>query len=215
MSSFKSWCSMLLTCYPTRQLILVSRKLQDKNYSVKFYLENNENVWACAGMTVLKCRHGQVHDGPWKLCIQVHGIKCFKHQNIWDLFLAFFFFLAGDPVLHLCPAGHYCDGLPGIDFNGGTGPRPCPLYSYRALTGAGSKGGCLPCPRGSHCNSTGVKHCASHCSQYPIIWKGYPKLHLQHPLFILPYLVSKMRCQIHLNRLCFLWCVWIDFCMDN
>uniref|UniRef100_A0A3Q3IVN5 Uncharacterized protein n=1 Tax=Monopterus albus TaxID=43700 RepID=A0A3Q3IVN5_MONAL len=58
------------------------------------------------------------------------------------------------PVLHLCPPGHYCDGLFGHDFNGGTGPRPCPLYTYRASPGAGSKGDCLPCPPGSHCNST-------------------------------------------------------------
>ncbi|KAM9734328.1 uncharacterized protein ACNS7B_016072 [Menidia menidia] len=63
---------------------------------------------------------------------------------------------AGDPVLHLCPAGHYCDGLPGSDFNGGTGPRPCPLYKYRASPGARSKGDCLPCPPGSLCNSTGL-----------------------------------------------------------
>ncbi|KAM4567238.1 uncharacterized protein PAE49_010636 isoform 2-T2 [Odontesthes bonariensis] len=62
----------------------------------------------------------------------------------------------GDPVLHLCPAGHYCDGLPGSDFNGGTGPRPCPLYTYRASLGARSKGDCLLCPPGSLCNSTGL-----------------------------------------------------------
>ncbi|XP_036928145.1 uncharacterized protein LOC119004899 isoform X4 [Acanthopagrus latus] len=62
----------------------------------------------------------------------------------------------GEPVLRLCPAGHYCDGLRGSDFNGGTGPRPCPLFTYRASPGAGSKGDCLPCPPGSHCNSTGL-----------------------------------------------------------
>ncbi|XP_035765653.1 zonadhesin [Neolamprologus brichardi] len=62
---------------------------------------------------------------------------------------------SGDPVAHLCPAGHYCDGLPGGDFVGGTGARPCPLYTYRASPGAHSKGDCLPCPPGSHCNSTG------------------------------------------------------------
>nr|XP_054598666.1 uncharacterized protein si:ch211-286b4.4 [Nothobranchius furzeri] len=62
----------------------------------------------------------------------------------------------GDPVTHMCPAGHYCDGLPGSDFDGGTGPRPCPLYTYRASLGAGSKGECLPCPPGSYCNSTGL-----------------------------------------------------------
>nr|XP_020509773.2 uncharacterized protein LOC109999162 [Labrus bergylta] len=61
----------------------------------------------------------------------------------------------GDPVLHLCPPGHYCDGVPGSDFTGGTGPRPCPVFTYRASPGAGSKGDCLPCPPGSHCNSTG------------------------------------------------------------
>ncbi|XP_038155551.1 uncharacterized protein LOC119792815 [Cyprinodon tularosa] len=63
---------------------------------------------------------------------------------------------AGDPVLHLCPAGHYCDGLPGIDFSGGTGPRPCPMFTFRASPGAGSKGDCRPCPQGSHCNRTGL-----------------------------------------------------------
>ncbi|MED6232417.1 hypothetical protein ATANTOWER_029578, partial [Ataeniobius toweri] len=60
----------------------------------------------------------------------------------------------GDPVIHLCPAGHYCDGLPGSDFSVGTGPRPCPMFTYRASPGAGSKGDCLPCPPGSNCNST-------------------------------------------------------------
>lgn len=72
---------------------------------------------------------------------------------------------AGDPVLYLCPAGHYCDGIPGSDFASGAGPRPCPLYTYRASPGAGSKGDCLPCPPGSHCNSTGLKHSLSRCSQ--------------------------------------------------
>ncbi|KAM6987470.1 uncharacterized protein LKV04_010315 [Tautogolabrus adspersus] len=62
----------------------------------------------------------------------------------------------GDPVLHLCPAGHYCDGVPGSDFTGGTGPRPCPPFTYRASPGASSKGDCLPCPPGSYCNSTGL-----------------------------------------------------------
>ncbi|XP_023817540.1 zonadhesin-like isoform X2 [Oryzias latipes] len=67
----------------------------------------------------------------------------------------------GDPVFHLCPAGHYCDGLPGSDFNGSSGPRPCPLYTYRVFPGAGSKGDCLPCPPGSHCNSTGFTNYSS------------------------------------------------------
>lgn len=71
---------------------------------------------------------------------------------------------AGDPVLHLCPAGYYCDGIPGSDFIRGAGPRPCPLYTYRASPGAGSKGDCMPCPPGSHCNSTGLKHSISHSS---------------------------------------------------
>lgn len=65
---------------------------------------------------------------------------------------------AGDPVLYSCPAGHYCDGIPSSDFASGAGPRPCPLYTHRASPGAGSKGDCLPCPPGSHCNSTGKKH---------------------------------------------------------
>ncbi|KAM7413317.1 hypothetical protein PAMA_020621 [Pampus argenteus] len=70
---------------------------------------------------------------------------------------------AGDAVLHLCPAGHYCDGLSSSEFNGGTGPRPCPLYTYRASPGAGSKGTkrslpgaaaptqCEPCAGGTFC----------------------------------------------------------------
>ncbi|KAE8295324.1 hypothetical protein D5F01_LYC06250 [Larimichthys crocea] len=62
----------------------------------------------------------------------------------------------GEPALHLCPVGHYCDGLPGSDFGGGTGPRPCPLYTYQPYPGAGSKGDCLPCPPGSHCNTIGT-----------------------------------------------------------
>ncbi|TMS07192.1 Signal peptide, CUB and EGF-like domain-containing protein 1 [Larimichthys crocea] len=62
----------------------------------------------------------------------------------------------GEPALHLCPVGHYCDGLPGSDFGGGTGPRPCPLYTYQPYPGAGSKGDCLPCPPGSHCNTIGL-----------------------------------------------------------
>ncbi|KAG7455700.1 SCO-spondin-like isoform X1, partial [Solea senegalensis] len=61
----------------------------------------------------------------------------------------------GDPVLHPCPAGHYCDGL--FDSNFSDGPKPCPLYTYQASPGAGSKGDCLPCPPGSHCNSTGLR----------------------------------------------------------
>lgn len=76
---------------------------------------------------------------------------------------------AGDPVLHLCPVAHYCDGLPGSDFNGGTGPRPCPLYTYRDSPGAGSKGDCLPCPPGSHCNSTGLTYCTPRNRLQPLI----------------------------------------------
>ncbi|XP_070826889.1 multiple epidermal growth factor-like domains protein 11 isoform X1 [Chaetodon trifascialis] len=67
----------------------------------------------------------------------------------------------GEPALHLCPAGHYCDGVPGSDFSRGTEPRPCPLYTYRSSPGAGSKGDCLSCPPGSHCNSTGLTHYSS------------------------------------------------------
>ncbi|XP_067102747.1 uncharacterized protein si:ch211-286b4.4 [Osmerus mordax] len=62
----------------------------------------------------------------------------------------------GDPVLHLCPVGHYCDGVVGMDHGGGAGPRPCPVHSYRPSPGAGSKGDCLPCPPGYYCNSTGL-----------------------------------------------------------
>ncbi|XP_053729819.1 SCO-spondin isoform X1 [Synchiropus splendidus] len=62
----------------------------------------------------------------------------------------------GDPFLHLCPAGHYCDALPGSDFHGVTGPKACPLHSYRASPGAGSRAECLPCPPGFHCNNTGL-----------------------------------------------------------
>ncbi|XP_061917834.1 uncharacterized protein si:ch211-286b4.4 [Entelurus aequoreus] len=63
---------------------------------------------------------------------------------------------SGEPSARPCPAGHYCDGLPGSDNNEWTGPKPCPVYTYRASPGAGSKDGCLPCPPGFHCNSTGL-----------------------------------------------------------
>lgn len=92
-------------------------------------------------------------------------------------FAVTFFFnsvCAGDPVLRLCPAGHYCDGIPGSDFPSGAGPRPCPPYTYRASPGAGSKGDCLPCPPGSHCNSTGVKHGNSLAS---ILVRSFTRLH--------------------------------------
>lgn len=85
----------------------------------------------------------------WIPQIKNFSLKCFNSM------------CAGDPVLHLCPAGHYCDGIPGSDFTRGAGPRPCPLYTYRASAGAGSKGDCMPCPPGSHCNSTGLKHSIS------------------------------------------------------
>ncbi|XP_077422977.1 uncharacterized protein LOC144052618 isoform X3 [Vanacampus margaritifer] len=63
---------------------------------------------------------------------------------------------AGEPSPGLCPAGHYCNGLPGGDSNGWSGPNPCPVYTYRTSPGAGSKRDCLPCPPGYHCNSTGL-----------------------------------------------------------
>ncbi|XP_019743138.1 zonadhesin [Hippocampus comes] len=63
---------------------------------------------------------------------------------------------AGEPNPRLCPAGHYCNGLSEADSDGWSGPKPCPVYTYRASPGAGSKGDCLPCPPGSHCNSTGL-----------------------------------------------------------
>ncbi|XP_037124116.1 zonadhesin [Syngnathus acus] len=62
----------------------------------------------------------------------------------------------GRPHPRLCPAGHYCNSLPGGDSNGWIGPKPCPAHTYRADPGAGSIGDCLPCPPGSHCNSTGL-----------------------------------------------------------
>lgn len=88
--------------------------------------------------------------------------KCRSKLNTFPNLLNYVF--AGDPVLHLCPAGHYCDGIPGSDFASGAGPRPCPLYTHQASPGAGSKGDCLPCPPGSYCNSTGKKQGISHSS---------------------------------------------------
>ncbi|KAL0973027.1 hypothetical protein UPYG_G00197910 [Umbra pygmaea] len=61
----------------------------------------------------------------------------------------------GDPVLHLCPSGHYCDGL-SSNYEGGSGPRECPLFTYRSTPGAASKGDCQPCPPGTYCISTGL-----------------------------------------------------------
>ncbi|XP_041098352.1 SCO-spondin [Polyodon spathula] len=62
----------------------------------------------------------------------------------------------GDPVRHLCPAGHYCNGLKESDPQIAAGPRECPVHTYRADPGAGSRGDCLTCPAGYHCNSTGI-----------------------------------------------------------
>ena len=67
--------------------------------------------------------------------------------------------LPGDPELHLCPAGHYCDGLEGGHRRGG--PQECPAYTYRATPGAGARSHCHPCPPGSYCNTTGLI-----CTQY-------------------------------------------------
>ncbi|KAJ8368244.1 hypothetical protein SKAU_G00082720 [Synaphobranchus kaupii] len=60
----------------------------------------------------------------------------------------------GDPTLHLCPAGHYCDGLGEGETEGGAGPKECPLFTYRTTPGAGNRGDCHPCPAGSFCNDT-------------------------------------------------------------
>ncbi|KAL2085398.1 hypothetical protein ACEWY4_018718 [Coilia grayii] len=63
---------------------------------------------------------------------------------------------AGDPVLYPCPTGHYCDGIVDYESGGRPGPRRCPMFTYRATTGAGSKGDCHPCPPGTLCNSSGL-----------------------------------------------------------
>lgn len=85
----------------------------------------------------------------------VHIILSFPFENSW------FCLLAGDPLPQLCPPGHYCDGVPGGDFSGAAGPRPCPLHTYRAAAGAGSKAHCLSCPPGWHCDSTGLTQCTT------------------------------------------------------
>ncbi|XP_049323141.1 zonadhesin isoform X1 [Astyanax mexicanus] len=61
-----------------------------------------------------------------------------------------------DPVLYLCPEGHYCDGIDDYESEGRPGPRPCPSFTYRPTPGAGSKGDCLRCPPGTFCNATGL-----------------------------------------------------------
>lgn len=96
---------------------------------------------------------------------------------------------AGDPVLYLCPAGHYCDGIPGSDFASGAGPRPCPLYTHRASPGAGSKGDCLPCPPGSHCNSTGLKHSISHCSLQGFCVTLQRNIHMEAYLYVIVHFI--------------------------
>ncbi|XP_028320851.1 uncharacterized protein LOC114474630 [Gouania willdenowi] len=63
---------------------------------------------------------------------------------------------AGDPIITLCPDGYYCTDILFSDHDETSGPRPCPLYTYRASPGAKNKADCLPCPPGSHCNSTGL-----------------------------------------------------------
>ena len=101
---------------------------------------------------------------PLHLCLSIAVSVFFSPSFSFPLFLYPMFFLLlyysapphpGDPVLHLCPVGHYCDGVVGMDHGGGAGPWPCPVHSYRPSPGAGSKGDCLPCPPGYHCNSTG------------------------------------------------------------
>ncbi|XP_066500606.1 zonadhesin [Hoplias malabaricus] len=62
----------------------------------------------------------------------------------------------GDPVLYMCPEGHYCDGIADYGSEGRPGPRQCPLFTYRPIPGAGSKGDCLICPPGTFCNATGL-----------------------------------------------------------
>ncbi|XP_069038919.1 neurogenic locus notch homolog protein 3 isoform X1 [Lepisosteus oculatus] len=62
----------------------------------------------------------------------------------------------GDPTHYLCPPGHYCDELTGNSTEGAAGPRECPLHTYRAAPGAGSRGECQTCPAGYHCDSTGL-----------------------------------------------------------
>ncbi|MGH0137990.1 UNVERIFIED_CONTAM: hypothetical protein FKN15_065321 [Acipenser sinensis] len=68
----------------------------------------------------------------------------------------------GDPVLYLCPAGHYCNGLKESDPQITAGPQECPVHTYRADPGAGSRGDCLTCPAGYHCNSTGLTDYVHH-----------------------------------------------------
>ncbi|XP_036393698.1 multiple epidermal growth factor-like domains protein 11 [Megalops cyprinoides] len=68
----------------------------------------------------------------------------------------------GDPSLHLCPAGHYCEGRTGADSEEGGGPVECPIFTYRSAPGAGGRGDCHPCPPGSFCNSTGLTGYSGH-----------------------------------------------------
>ncbi|KAL7831753.1 hypothetical protein AOLI_G00293010 [Acnodon oligacanthus] len=62
----------------------------------------------------------------------------------------------GDPMLYMCPVGHYCDGIADYESEGRPGPRECPLFTYRPTPGAGSKGDCFMCPPGTFCNATGL-----------------------------------------------------------
>ncbi|KAK1786529.1 hypothetical protein P4O66_017651 [Electrophorus voltai] len=62
----------------------------------------------------------------------------------------------GDPVLYMCPEGHYCDGIIDYESKGRPGPKECPQFTYRPTAGAGSKGHCVTCPPGTFCNATGL-----------------------------------------------------------
>lgn len=104
-------------------------------------------------LKVLKIKSKRAKTGEKKK--NVHIILSFPFENSW------FCSLAGDPLPQLCPPGHYCDGVPGGDFSGAAGPRPCPLHTYRAAAGAGSKAHCLSCPPGWHCDSTGLAQCTT------------------------------------------------------
>ncbi|GCC23266.1 hypothetical protein chiPu_0001660 [Chiloscyllium punctatum] len=62
----------------------------------------------------------------------------------------------GDPFLHRCPAGYFCDDIIRAPFSLPVGPQKCPVHTYSNITGATSQAACQPCPPGYYCNETGL-----------------------------------------------------------
>ncbi|KAG9482440.1 hypothetical protein GDO78_011238 [Eleutherodactylus coqui] len=62
----------------------------------------------------------------------------------------------GNPVLVLCPPGHYCSGENRNNSGHTAEPQECPVHTYRALAGAERAADCQSCPPGYFCKLPGT-----------------------------------------------------------